>query len=190
MSARRRGTRRSRLGVLAGDRRIRTTTLVVLVVIVAGGLAFRLPGTLLVVLALGTVAVYLVVRLIGVSELSWPLRRDEGGPTGWVGVAMLAHAIAVADSSPREFDRILRPRLSRLAGAALSRDGVAWDTDAAREVLGSTVHDALRPDADGTVTTAAGTAAIPGTTRAALAAATLDALDRLEAVDAARRSAP
>lgn len=197
-------TRRSRLAAL-GDARLRNTTLGVLVAIAVFGLAFGLPAVLVAVLALTCLTVAAVVRVLPTHELVWPVRRDESGYSSWPGVAMVSHGIAVANSSPWEFDRVIRPRLTRLATAALTHHGMAWDTRAAREALGRQVHDALRPASDGPAepgTTAgphrhsgpgaAGDAvgpapdpgtAVPGPSRTDLTRATLDALDRLEAAD-------
>lgn len=140
--------RRSRLGVF-GDARLRNTTLAVLVVILVVGLAFGLPAVLVAVLALTCLAIAAVVRVLPGFELVWPTRRDESTSSSWTGVAMVSHGIAVANSSPWEFDRVIRPRLTRLATAALTHHGMAWDTEAARAALGPEVHDALRPPIEG-----------------------------------------
>lgn len=194
-------SRRSRL-VALGDSRLRNTTLTVLVVILVFGVAFGLPAVLVTVLVLTCLAIAAVVRVLPGYELVWPIRRDESSSSSWTGVAMVSHGIAVANSSPWEFDRVIRPRLTRLATAALTHHGMAWDTVAAREALGPQVHDALRPPPDGPlerVGIADGPAspdapaadpatAAPGPSRTDLTRATLDALDRLEAGD--RRMLP
>jgi hypothetical protein len=177
-------SRRARLPALAGDPRLVWSTAASLLVVVAGSLAFQVAPSLVLILLLSVLAIALVIRLIGSAELGWPAHRNETSSHGWVGVAMLSHSLAVADSAPWEFDRVIRPRLARLATAALIREGVDWDTPQAREILGTPVHDALRHDvldqdavADAPTPSASGAAAA---SRTALAAATLDSLDRLE----------
>lgn len=162
-----------------GDPRLRTATLVTLAVIVVAGLVLHLQPSLTLVLLLSVAAVVGVARLIGSAELVWPPRQDEPSSHGWGSVAMLAHSLAVADSSPSEFDRMISPRLARLATAALIREGADWDTASARAILGARVHEALRPDAPRPDTTA-DPGSVSAASRTALAAATLDVLERLD----------
>lgn len=135
------------------------------------GLAFGLPPTLLTDTAAAIVSVVVVVSLLPASELSWPASRDESVSHGWSQLSMLSHGIAVADSSPWEFDAAVRPRLRRLADAALARRGIDWDGHEAVALLGPDVHAALSAPLASTGT------------RTSLAQATLDALDRLEPAD-------
>jgi len=158
--------------------RVRTRVRVaaaVVVVLVGLALLFRLPLSLAAVLGLSVVTLAAVVG--GGHEDAapgWPEPREEPYRRGWQSLSLLAHDIAVADSSPREFDAVVAPRLRRLAETVLTRRGVDWDSDAARTRGGAELHTALTgaPGAGGQGA---------GGPRAVLVRATLDAVDRLHA---------
>lgn len=173
-----RGRRRSRsrsrwrtlpLGV---RRRVRILAIAAAVVVVAA-LILRLPAALVAVLVVSTVALGGVAAVIPAEEPLWAPPREEPYRLGWQHLSLLAHDIAVAESSPWQFDAAVRPRLRRIAGAALTRRGVDWDTPAAADALGAGLHAAL---SGGPIT---GDSAGAGA-RTALARATLDAVRRLD----------
>lgn len=152
-------------------RRVRIVAIAAAVVVVAA-LILRLPATLVVVLALSTVALGGIAAVVPAEELLWAPPREEPYRYGWQHLSLLAHDIAVADSSPWQFDADVRPRLRRIAGAALTRRGLDWDTAAAADTLGAGLHAAL----------SGGPIAGDGAgARTALARATLDAVRRLDA---------
>ncbi len=172
---RRRSRSRSRWRTLPPGirRRVRIVAIAAAVVVVAA-LILRLPATLVAVLVVSTLALGGVAAVVPAEEQLWAPPREEPYRLGWQHLSLLAHDIAVADSSPWQFDAAVRPRLRRIAGAALTRRGVEWDSPAAADALGAGLHAAL---SGGPV---AGDRAEAGA-RTALARATLDAVRRLDA---------
>jgi len=169
----------SRWTALPGRVRTRARVAAAVVLVLVGlALLFRLPLSLAAVLGLSVVTLAAVVGGGHEdAEPGWPEPREEPYRRGWQSLSLLAHDIAVADSSPWEFDAVVAPRLRRLAETVLTRRGVDWESDAARTLVGAELHTALTggPGA--------------GNPRAALVRATLDVVDRLHAEEPGRAGA-
>lgn len=120
----------------------------VLGALLAAGLAWvvGLDTGHVVLLGIAVLLIAGAVRVLGRPAASeWAGQVDDSSGTGCHVVALQARILQECESDPDRFERLLAPRLRRLAAGRLHAAGYALGDPVMRELLGPQVFDGLRP---------------------------------------------
>jgi hypothetical protein len=99
-----------------------------------------------VLLGLGVLLIAGGVRILGRTATSdWGAPVDESSGTGCHLVPLQARILHECEGDPERFERLLAPRLRRLAAGRLHAAGYSLGDPVVRELLGPQVFDRLRP---------------------------------------------
>jgi hypothetical protein len=120
----------------------------VLGALMAAGLAWvvGVDAGHVVLLGLAVLLIAGAVRVVGRAVTSdWVGQVDESSGTGCHLVPLQARLLHECEGDPERFERLLAPRLRRLAAGRLHAAGYALGDPGVRELLGPQVFDRLRP---------------------------------------------